>query len=86
VVAFPAGALPEIIEHGLTGFLVSSVEEMAEAIRKVDRLKSEDCRAAAVQRFSAHTMAAQYLKLYEQIVCGRVPRREVGVMQPGAAA
>jgi glycosyltransferase involved in cell wall biosynthesis len=86
VVAFPAGALPEILEEGLTGFLVSSVEEMVEAIRKVDRLKSEDCRAAAVRRFSAHTMAARYLELYEHIIRGSVPKEETVLMRPGAAA
>ena len=40
VIAFRKGALPEIIEHGRTGFLVDSVEEMAEAILSIDRLDS----------------------------------------------
>lgn len=68
VVAFPSGALPEIVEHGVTGYLVGDIGEMAEAIRKVHRIDPEACRAAARSRFSASTMAAAYLDLYQQLV------------------
>jgi glycosyltransferase involved in cell wall biosynthesis len=68
VVAFPSGALPEIVEHGATGYLVEDVREMAEAIRMVHRIDPEACRAAARSRFSASTTEAAYLGLYEQLV------------------
>ncbi|MBR0645389.1 glycosyltransferase [Plastoroseomonas hellenica] len=68
VVAFPSGALPEIVEHGVTGYLVQDVREMAEAIRMVHRIDPEACRAAARTRFSAATMAAAYLDLYARLV------------------
>ena len=67
LVAFPSGALPEIVENGRTGFLVSSVEEMAEAITAVGVLKPEVCRAAAESRFSSSDMVKRYLNLYESI-------------------
>src|SRR5205823_4301116 len=51
VVAFPVGALPEIIEPGVTGFLVGDTREMAEAIRAVGGIDRERCRAIARDRF-----------------------------------
>ena len=42
VVAFPHGALPEVVEHGHTGFLVNDVAEMAEAMRTVSALRPEE--------------------------------------------
>ncbi len=67
VVAFPAGALPEIVEHGRTGFLVEGPEEMAAAIGEVGRLDRRDCRAAAEARFGEARMIAAYLRLYERL-------------------
>ncbi|MFL6262459.1 MAG: glycosyltransferase family 4 protein [Thermoanaerobaculia bacterium] len=68
VVAFRAGALPEIVEHGRTGFLVSDVPEMARALREVEVLDPAACRREAERRFSAETMISRYLDLYHQLV------------------
>jgi glycosyltransferase involved in cell wall biosynthesis len=68
VIAFPAGALQEIVEDGRTGFLVNSVEEMADAIGRIDEIDPEQCRKAARDRFSLSRMTTQYLNLYERIV------------------
>jgi glycosyltransferase involved in cell wall biosynthesis len=67
VIAFPSGALPEIIEHGRTGLLVDGPHEMARAIRQIDRIQPSVCRAAARERFSADRMIGQYLSLYERL-------------------
>src|SRR5690606_27482152 len=53
VVGFRRGALPELVESGVTGFLVDSEEEMAEAILWADRLHPADCRRAAEVRGSS---------------------------------
>jgi glycosyltransferase involved in cell wall biosynthesis len=68
VVAFPAGALAEIIEPGHTGFLVRNLEEMTAAISETGKLSPESCRAAAQRRFSAHTMLGRYLDLYRRLI------------------
>lgn len=70
VVAFPAGALPEIVEPGRTGFLVSDPREMAAALRTVAALDPADCRRAAEERFPASRMKARYLDLYQSILVG----------------
>jgi glycosyltransferase involved in cell wall biosynthesis/CelD/BcsL family acetyltransferase involved in cellulose biosynthesis len=73
VIAFPAGALAEIVEPGRTGFLVESVEEMADAMRRVDEIDRDACRQAAVERFSAGRTARRYLDRYQAIAPSRVP-------------
>jgi glycosyltransferase involved in cell wall biosynthesis len=67
VVAFPKGDLPEIIEHGRTGFLVHDADEMADAIHAAGELDPELCRSVARRRFSAERMTAEYLVLYERL-------------------
>lgn len=68
VIAFRVGALPEIIDHGLTGFLVDDVEGMAEAILEVGRIDPRDCRRAAEQRFSADRAMTGYLGAFDQVI------------------
>jgi glycosyltransferase involved in cell wall biosynthesis len=68
VIAYPSGALAEIVEHGRTGFLVASEKDMAEAIRAAREIDPETCRRAARERFSARRMVAQYFEAYAAIL------------------
>lgn len=68
VIAFPAGALAETVEHGRTGFLVRDSGEMAAAIREIDRIDRAVCRAEARRRFSAARMTDAYLALYDRVL------------------
>lgn len=67
VIALRAGALVDIVEHGRTGFLVSDVDEMADAISRAGSIRPEDCCRAAEQRFSAASAAGLYLERYRQL-------------------
>jgi glycosyltransferase involved in cell wall biosynthesis len=67
VVAFPAGALPDLVEPGISGFLVSTIDAMAEAIALCDRLDREHCRTIARQRFSLDAMIKSYFHLYRRL-------------------
>ena len=67
VIAYRSGALTEIVEDGVTGLLVNGVEEMAEAIRRVDAISPAACRSAAERRFSVRNMVRGYFDLYEQM-------------------
>lgn len=68
VVAFRAGALPGIIDHGRTGFLVNNENEMAEAIAAAAELDPEACRAVARERFSIERTTQAYLALYRDLI------------------
>jgi glycosyltransferase involved in cell wall biosynthesis len=70
VIAFPNGALVDVVEHGVTGFLVRDTAEMARAIRDAPRIDPEACRAAARARFSAEAMVHRYLDLYAVLARG----------------
>jgi glycosyltransferase involved in cell wall biosynthesis len=67
VVAFPAGALPDLIEPGVTGFLVPTLEAMAEAISLCDGLDRTRCRETARRRFSLDAMIESYFRLYRRL-------------------
>ena len=68
VIAFPEGAAPEVIQDGRTGFLVNSVEEMAEAIGRLDSISRTECRAAVEGQFSAQRMVANHVALFERLL------------------
>ncbi|MBT2230160.1 glycosyltransferase [Nonomuraea sp. NEAU-A123] len=61
------GCLPEIIDHGRTGFLADTEEELAEWMLRVDELDPEECRREARRRFSPAVMADRYLELYGEV-------------------
>jgi glycosyltransferase involved in cell wall biosynthesis len=67
VIAYPVGALPEIIEPGVTGFLIDDTKQMAEAIRAVETLEPERCREVARQRFPLERMIAGYFGYYRKL-------------------
>ena len=68
VIAFRAGALPEIVEHGVTGFLVDDEREMAEAIVAAEEINPENCQTIARRRFSVERMTGEYLQRYATLV------------------
>lgn len=67
VIAFPAGALAGIVEHGRTGFLVEDVAAMAEAIGRAGEIDPEECRRVARARFDLGNSVAAYLALYRRL-------------------
>lgn len=77
VVAFARGALPEIVEHGRTGFLVENAAQMARAIEDAGALDADECRAAARRRFSADAMVDRYVDLYGAIAAAERLRASV---------
>jgi glycosyltransferase involved in cell wall biosynthesis len=71
VVALRRGALPEIVDHGRTGWLCDDTVELAAALRRCAQLDPRDCRAAAKRRFDASTMVAAYERIYRSVVDAR---------------
>lgn len=83
VIARRAGALPEIIEHGVDGYLVDDLSEAEHALRLLDRLDRDAIRRRAIERFSASVMADGYLEVYRKLLADRPV---VAIGTDGAAA
>jgi glycosyltransferase involved in cell wall biosynthesis len=65
------GAAPEIVDHGVTGFLGADVASLAAAVARVGELDRRACRAAVEARFSAERMVADHVDLYSSLVPSR---------------
>lgn len=68
VIAYRAGSAPELIDDGVTGFLVNDAGEMAAAIHRVKDLDPAEIRASAVRRFGLATAAAGYERAYRRAI------------------
>lgn len=72
VVAYRHGSVPEIVEEGVTGLLVSDQKEAVQAAQKIGDLDRARCRRTFEQRFTAQTMADNYVKVYRQVMDARM--------------
>ncbi len=67
VIAFRYGSVPEIIQHGETGYVVDTVEEAASCVAKLGALSRSAIRARFDKRFSVQAMANAYVKIYQHL-------------------
>ena len=68
VIATNRGSMPELIDHGVTGFLVDSLDDAVDAIGRVGEIDRAACRAAVAARFTVDRMADRYLALYRSLL------------------
>jgi glycosyltransferase involved in cell wall biosynthesis len=68
VIAHRRGSMPELIEDGVTGFLVDSFDEAIAAIERLGEIDRRACRRAVEERFTVDRMADEYLALYERVL------------------
>jgi len=85
VVAFEHGSVPEVIDPGVTGFIVRDMPGALAAARQVDQLDRKLIRATFERRFSARRMAEEYLELYHRLRLAQRARRERDDLHAGAA-
>ena len=67
VIAWRHGSTPEILEHGVTGFIVQSMDEAVQAVRRIGEIDRRACRASFDTRFTSSRMARDYLDVYRQL-------------------
>jgi glycosyltransferase involved in cell wall biosynthesis len=68
VIAFDRGSVSEIVEDGVTGFIVHDEDEMKTAMKNVDQLNRESVRNAVAKKFSVDTMVLGYRDIYSKLV------------------
>ena len=71
VVAFARGAAPEVVDEGVTGFLVRDRDEMINRVRRIGEIDRARCRARARERFNSMRMARDYERLYGHAIAAR---------------
>lgn len=71
VIAFRCGSVPEVIDHGTSGFIVDSVDEAVRCVEKARTMDRRLVRATFDTRFTAQRMASDYLEIYERQLIGR---------------
>jgi glycosyltransferase involved in cell wall biosynthesis len=76
VVAFGRGSVPEIVDDGITGFIVDNEDEAAQAAAAASRLDRARVRRVFEQRFTARRMAEDYLNVYRRLIARDEPLRE----------
>lgn len=64
VIAFKRGSVPEVIENGITGFIVNNATEMTDKIALIDSIDRNTCRQVSREKFHIHKIATQYLSLF----------------------
>jgi len=70
VLGFDRGAVPEVVEHGVTGFVVDTLGELVVAVGRLDQLRRSDARLRVEERYSEVAIADGYLEVYAQMLIG----------------
>lgn len=77
VVAFRGGSVAEVIDDGITGFVVDTMEGAIAATRQIDAIDRRACRATFERRFTVDRMASEYVQIYESLVARATPAADL---------
>ena len=84
VIAYGMGSVPEVIDDGVTGYIVDNMDDAAKAVSRIDALDRRTIRRVFEQRFSASRMCHDYLNVYQRICAGE-PYLSEGELRSSAA-
>jgi len=76
IIAFANGSVAEVMDSGVTGFVVNEIEEAVDAVRRVRDLSRARCREVFEKRFTANRMASDYVDVYSRLADSRMRRME----------
>jgi len=79
VIAYRSGSVPEVIDHGVSGFIVDDISGAAEAVARLGELDRAAVRATFERRFGVERMARDYVEVYRRLIAGW-PHRSSGVV------
>ncbi|MBO9616570.1 MAG: glycosyltransferase family 4 protein [Dyadobacter sp.] len=74
VIAYNHGSVPEIVEHGVSGYIVNNRQQAVEAVRRIELISRESCRDAFDRRFSSSVMSKAYVSVYERMIDERAEK------------
>jgi glycosyltransferase involved in cell wall biosynthesis len=77
VIGYNRGSVPEVIDDGVTGFIVEDETSAVAAIKRLPELSCEKVRKRFEERFTARRMASDYLSVYRSLIAGKAPHLRV---------
>ena len=86
VLAYRQGSIPEIIDHGVTGYICDNVGEMAQAVAGLSLIDRSRCREIFEKRFTVERMVQDYLAIYEKMADAAHRPRLLGHSRPASSA
>jgi len=86
VIAYRSGSVPEVIDNGVSGFIVESIDESVAAVERLGELDRRGVRGAFDERFTVERMVRDYVRVYERLLSGNADSDEVigGFVASGA--
>ncbi|HXC34397.1 MAG TPA: glycosyltransferase family 4 protein [Candidatus Acidoferrales bacterium] len=84
VIARRRGSVPEIVDHGVTGFVVEDLDDARKAIRQIGQLSRKRCRDVFEERFSATRMARNYLAVYKKLIAAGAESEPANIVAEAA--
>jgi glycosyltransferase involved in cell wall biosynthesis len=81
VIAYNNGSVPEILEHGRSGFIVSNQDEAVKAVENISLLNRAECRHVFEERFTSTVMTDAYMQVYKQIIALNKKKYELKIEQ-----
>ena len=78
VIAYPHGSVPEVLRHGVTGYIVDNTDGAVQAVNCLDQLDRRRCREEFESRFTSTHMAKSYLRVYRKLLQQKQSVRETG--------
>ncbi len=74
IIAYDRGSVPEVVENGVTGFIVNEIEQAVEAVGRVPDVSRARCREVFEKRFTASRMASDYVNAFMRLANSRMKR------------
>jgi glycosyltransferase involved in cell wall biosynthesis len=68
VIAWRRGSVPEVLEHGVTGYIVDNIMDAVDAVGRIGSLRRSACRETFERRFDVRRMAIDYVNVYERVI------------------
>ena len=78
VIAYRRGSVPEVIEDGVTGYVVGSIDEAVSAVKRIGDISRASCRRAFEERFTSRRMAEDYVEAYRSLIHPETSRALAG--------
>ena len=85
VIAYDCGSVPEVMEDGVTGFIVRDLDDAVKGVNRIRDLSRSRCREVFERRFAAERMASDYVDVYKRLIDSDVERTRTNLSTPPRA-